>query len=195
MIRYGPLILLLFSIGCSDGKTTAQRIAEDVKARGLDTPPPGAAPAPEISEFKPYKAPSGEFQISFPGEPRVVDHGPNEPDHLTGMEAYMVARLPRQYSVLCTHHADPLEPAAELERLIDLQVRRSLGGKLTDSKDVTLKGKPAKQFVIADDEIARRGMLIVDSKDVYQVSVDLPKAEVDGEAARTFIDSFELLKE
>jgi hypothetical protein len=74
-------------------------------------------------------------------------------------------------------------------------VGRTLEGKVTDSKDVKLKGHPRKEVVIIDDDKARRVKLIVDGKDVYQVFIDRPVAEVNGEDAKSFIESFELLRD
>ena len=148
-----------------------------------------------MSAFKTYSSPNGVFRINFPGEPRFVDHGPSKPDHRAGMESYVVVLSPRQYSVLCSHYDEAPEPEKELQRLIAVHPDRTLEGKLVDSKDVTLKGKPGKEIVIVDDDKGRRTKLVVDGKDVYQVSVDLPKDELDGEAAKKFVESFELLKE
>ncbi len=36
--------------------------------------------------------------------------------------------------------------------------------------------------------------MIIDGKDTYEVSVDVPVSEVDAEDTKAFIESFELLK-
>jgi hypothetical protein len=194
-VRYGFVLLLVIAAGCSQGKTTEQLIAEDIKARGLDKAPPKLAPAPAASEFKPYSSPNGLFRVNFPGEPRAKDLGESKPMNRLAMESYVVVLAPRQYSVLCSHYAEPREPAKELQDLINLHISNTLEGKLVDSKEFTYKGRPGKEIVIVDDDKARRAKLIVDGKDVYQISVDLPKDEIDGEAAKAFVGSFEMLKD
>lgn len=195
MPRRYAMLLLAGLVGCSGGKSTEELIAEDVKKRGLDIPPPKVAPAPAVSEFKPYDSPDGRFRVNFPGEPRFVDHGPSKPDHRTGMQSYILLLEPRQYSVSRAENEEAPEPAAELQRLSDYYLRRALEGKITSSEDVTVGGKPGRDIVLVDIDRTRRARFVVDGKDVYQITADVPEGEADGESTRAFIESFELLKD
>ncbi|WP_435005145.1 hypothetical protein P12x_003039 [Tundrisphaera lichenicola] len=194
MPRRYAVLLLVGLVGCSGGKSTEELIAEDVKARGLIKPPPQATPAPAASEFKPYDSPDGRFRVNFPGEPRFVDHGPSKPEHRTGMQSYIVLRQPRQYSILRAENEEAPEPAAELQRLSDNYLRRSLDGEITSSEDLSVGGRPAREIVVADIEKTRRARFVVDGKDVYQVTVDVPEGEAGDETDKAFVASFELLK-
>jgi hypothetical protein len=185
--------------GCSggpkDGKEAAEKDYLDRISARLNAPPPPIPPAPKASEFKPYKSPNALFGVNFPGEPQVINAGPSIPDKLLEDKWYKVELKPRVYSVRHNHFETDRDPAEELQHQIDLQVGRTLEGKVTDSKDVKFKGHPGKEVVIIDDDKGRLVKLIVVGKDVYHVFVDLPVAEVNGEDAKAFIESFELLKD
>lgn len=185
--------------GCSggpkDGKEAAEKDYVDRINARLNAPPPPIPPAPKASEFKPYKSPNDLFRVNFPGEPKVIDAGPSIPDKMLEDKWTRVELKPRIYSVRYKHYETDRDPAEELQHQIDLQVGQTLEGKVTDSKDVKLKGHPGKEVVIIDDDKARRVKLIIHGKDVYQVFIDLPVAEVNGEDAKAFIESFELLKD
>jgi hypothetical protein len=180
--------------GPKDGKEAAEKDYLDRITARLNEPPPPIPAAPKASDFKPFKSPNGSFSVKFPGEPKVINAGPSIPDKVLEDKWYRVELKPRIYSVRHALFETDRVPAEELEMQIKLQVGRTLEGKVTDSKDVQLKGHPGKEVVIIDDDKGRLVKLIVDGKDVYQVFIDVPVGEVSGADARAFIESFELLK-
>ena len=198
---YRLLLFTSLAAGCSDSGSEPKvdglpkNIADDLKARGIETAAPKPVPPPAAAEFKPYTSPDGLFRVNFPGEPRVGKLSPSIPDKLSAMESYIVERKPRGYSVLVSHFDETRDAPQELEKLVKRHVSRALEGKLAESKDITLKKRPGKDIIIVDDDRARRARLIIDGKLVYQVAADLPADEAEGESAKAFLESFELLKD
>ena len=202
MRRWHALLLVAgMALGCSKGEDNPggipKDIADDLKARGLSTePPPGPGPAPAASEFRPYASPDGLFRVNFPGEPRARQLEAVPAQAKSGMEIYSVDRPKRTYAVTCAHYTEKRNPAEELQNLVDGNVRAAIEGKLLESKDVTLKGRPGKDVTISlDDEMVRRARFFVGETDIYQVVCDLPKNDADGKNGTAFVESFEILKD
>jgi hypothetical protein len=135
------LLAALAIAGCSggpqDGKEALKAAAEKdyldwINAR-LNAPPP-IPPAPKASEFKTYKSPNALFRVNFPGEPKVIDAGPSIPEKRLEDKWYRVELKPRAYSVRYNHYGSDRDPAEELQKQIDLQLGRTLEGKLSDSR-------------------------------------------------------------
>ena len=188
----------LVASGCSggpkDGKEAAEKDYVDTINARLNAPPPPIPPAPKASEFKPYKSPNGLFQVKFPGEPKIMNFGPSVPDHMLEDKMYRVEIKPRAYAVRHKHYESPPDPAEQIKQQIELQWGL-LDGKVVESTDVTFKKRPAKDVVFNDEDKVRRAKLIVDGKDTYEVTVDVPVSEVNAADAKAFIESFELLKD
>jgi hypothetical protein len=192
------LLAALVAYGCSggpkDGKEAAEKDYLDRINARLNAPPPAIPPAPKASEFKLYKSPNGLFQAKFPGEPKILDFGPSIPDHMLEDKMYRVEIKPRAYAVRHRSYESPPDPAEQIKKQMELQWGL-LEDKVVESKDVTFKNRPAKDVVFNDDDKARRAKVIIDGKDTYEVSVDVPVSEVNAEDAKAFIESFELLKD
>jgi hypothetical protein len=194
-------VACLVAAGCSGTTTTTtsgplpKEIADDLKARGIPTEATPVAPEPSASEFKPYTSPEGTFRINFPGEPSVKAYEASKEMNRESMKTFIVEKPPRGYAVAWTQLIEKRDPAKEIADLIETMVRRGLEAKLRESKDLSFNSHPGKEIVIIDDDRARRARLYVVGKNVYQVSVDLPATEVDGPSAKTFVESFEIIKE
>ena len=188
----------LVASGCSggpkDGKEAAEKDYIDTINARLTAPPPPVPPAPKASEFKLYKSPDGLFQAKFPGEPKIAEFGPSIPDKMLEDKMYRVEIKPRAYAVRHKRYESAPDPAEQIKKQIDLQWNL-LDPKVVESKDVTFKKRPAKDVVFNDDDKARRTKVIIDGKDTYEVSVDVPVAEANSEDVKAFIDSFDLLKD
>ncbi len=184
--------------GAGDGKEAGAKAAEKdyldrINAR-LNAPEPPTPPAPKAADFKPYKSPDGSFQAKFPGEPKIVDFGPSNPDHLLEDKMYRVEIKPRAYAVRHKRYESPPDPAEQIKKQMKLQWGL-LENKVEEEKELTFKKRPARDVVFNDDDRFRRTRIIVDGKDTYVVFVDVPPSEANGEDARAFIESFELLKD
>jgi hypothetical protein len=195
------LIVILGSLGCSGSNSEdkpgelPKAVADDLAKRGISTAaPPGPGPEPASAEFKPFDSPDGLIRVKFPGEPETKKLEAVPDMAKSGSELYRLTRGPRTYTVLCAHFTAKRDPANELQSLVDSNVRAVIDGKLVDSKDVTLKGRPGKDVTIAiDDETMRRARFFVGDMDIYQIVCDVPKT--DTESAKVFVESFELRKE
>ncbi|HUE74848.1 MAG TPA: hypothetical protein VMP01_28530 [Pirellulaceae bacterium] len=107
----------------------------------------------QIGQWQLFTSQDGGYQINLPGKPQIVPQSLNTPNGpVTGSVAVVGSEASGM--VVITHVDVPFDTAVvPIDKLTEVQIAMQ-GGKVVRSGDVTISGKPGKEFVA---DIAKAG--------------------------------------
>jgi hypothetical protein len=162
--------------------STTTTVAVTTTQAAPTTPAPTTAP-PAV----PYTSPEGDYSVLFPGEPTALTQPQTLPDGSV-VDLVLVSYVLDDVYIATARSQFPdgyvLDVPVALQGAQDQAVANT-GGTLISSEDITLQGRPGKQFSASLTSGGTTGTLL---QRVYLDGLVIYQQVVSGDGERTFTD-------
>jgi hypothetical protein len=154
---------------------------------------PGVAQEQAAGEFVKFTSKEGAFTVKLPGEPKQTDQDSNSGLGPTVLHMFVVERNAGKYAYLVGYsdYASQMDSAKTLENVIAAQAK-SINGKITADKKVTLNGWPGRMVTIEGDAVVFLSGAYVAETRLYQIIFVMQKGDTPPPDTAEFFDSFEI---
>jgi hypothetical protein len=171
---------------------TATAIAHPAQI-SLESVFPGVSLEQATGEFVRFTSKEGAFSVKLPGEPKQTDQESNSGLGPTVLHMFVVERNAGKYAYLVGYsdYAAQMDSAKTLENVIAAQAK-SINGKITADKKVTLNGWPGRMVTIEGDAVVFLSGAFVAETRLYQIIFVMQKGDTPPPDTSEFFDSFEI---
>jgi hypothetical protein len=154
---------------------------------------PGVSPEQATGEFVRFTSKEGAFSVKFPGEPKQTNQDSNSELGPTVLHMFVVERNAGKYAYLVGYsdYASKMDSAKTLENVIDAQAK-SITGKVTADKKVTLNGWPGRMVTIEGDAVVFLSGAYAAETRLYQIIFVMQKGDTPPADTADFLGSFEI---